>query len=339
VGTGTALIISKTPLRISFVGGGTDLPDFYEEHGGAVVSSSIDKWIHVIVAPRFERDVRVSYSTTETVDNAKQVRHELVREALRATGLPRGLEILTLADVPSRGTGLGSSSAVMVGLLNALYAFQGIAKSAWELAEEAAGIEIEVLGKPIGRQDHYAAALGGFNFIEFMPDGGGVRVDPIVAPPGTLEQLQRALLLFYTGRQRSADTVLHDQRTAIQSGTALQALSRMRDIAHDFRDRLSAGDVLGLGELLHRNWEFKRNLVPGVSDPEIDGWYDRAREAGAQGGKLLGAGAGGFLLFCAPTECHSAIRRQLSDLREVPVRLSARGTQITLLDRPGERIM
>ncbi|MGH2867478.1 MAG: GHMP kinase, partial [Solirubrobacteraceae bacterium] len=159
------MVISRTPLRISFVGGGTDFPDFADQHGGAVVSTAIDKWIHVIVAPRFEGDVRVSYSQTEIVPTAKDVEHELVREALRLTGIPRGIEVVTLADVPSRGTGLGSSSAVMVGLLNALYAFQGRYRSAPQLAEEACRVEIEDLGKPIGRQDQFAAALGGFNLI------------------------------------------------------------------------------------------------------------------------------------------------------------------------------
>src|SRR4051812_1569734 len=161
------VIISRTPLRISFVGGGTDLPDFYEERGGAVVSTTVDKWIHVIVAPRFEGDVRVSYSRTEIVDRAADVEHELVREAMRATGIPRGVEIITLADVPSQGTGLGSSSTVTVGLLNALYAYQGVYKSPQALAEEASRLEIDVLGKPIGRQDQYAAAIGGLNLIEF----------------------------------------------------------------------------------------------------------------------------------------------------------------------------
>src|SRR5918994_2951279 len=155
------MIISRTPLRISLVGGGTDLPDFYEEHGGAVVSTTVDKWIHVIVARRFEGDIRVSYSQTEIVDKASEVEHELVREALRVTGIPRGVDIMTLADVPSQGTGLGSSSTVTVGLLNALYAFQGVYRSPALLAEEASRIEIDVLGKPIGRQDQYASAVGG----------------------------------------------------------------------------------------------------------------------------------------------------------------------------------
>src|SRR5205823_3433094 len=180
------MIVSRTPLRISFVGGGTDLPGFYEQHGGAVVSTTIDKWIHVIVSPRFEGDVRVSYSRTEIVDSAAEVEHELVREAMRMAGVPRGVDIVTLADVPSRGTGLGSSSTVTVGLLNALYSFQGLYKPPLQLAEEAARIEIDVLGKPIGRQDQYAAAIGGFNFIEFLPRGGGVRVEPVICKDETL---------------------------------------------------------------------------------------------------------------------------------------------------------
>src|SRR5215217_119454 len=218
------MIISRTPLRISFVGGGTDLPDFYEEHGGAVISTTVDKWIHVVVARRFEGNVRVSYSRTEIVEQASEVEHELVREARRVTGIPRGVDVMTLADVPSQGTGLGSSSTVTVGLLNALYAFQGVYKAPVQLAEEAARIEIEILGKPIGRQDQYAAAVGGFNFIEFLPNAGGVRVEPFVCPPDTLMRLQRSLLLFYTGNQRRAEDVLRGQRDAVQNGHAVEAL-------------------------------------------------------------------------------------------------------------------
>lgn len=331
------MIISKTPLRVSFVGGGTDLPDFYEEHGGAVVSTAIDKWINVIVAPRFEGDLRISYSRTETVPTANEVEHELVREALRMTGLPRGLDVATLADVPSQGTGLGSSSAVTVGLLNALYAYQGVFRSPAALAEEACHIEIDVLGKPIGRQDQYASAIGGFNFIEFMPRGGGVRVEPIVCPPRTLEHLHRSLMLFYTGRQRAASDVLGEQRQAIVEGGAITALQAMRDLAHELRATLGAGDVDAVGMLLDRNWELKRSLVASVSDGAVDAWYARAREAGASGGKLLGAGAGGFLLVMAAPERQADVRAALSDMREVAFHFAARGTEITLLDR-GDRL-
>lgn len=327
------MIISRTPLRISFVGGGTDLPSFYEEHGGAVVSAAIDKWISVIVSPRFEGDVRVSYSRTEIVENASGVEHELVREAMRLTGVPRGVEIVTLADVPSRGSGLGSSSTVTVGLLNALYAFQGISKPPLELAEQAAQIEIGVLGKPIGRQDQYAAAVGGVNFIEFLRGGAGVRVEPLVCPSNTFKQLQRCLLLFYTGRQRSADAVLRDQKQAIEDGAAVQRLAKMRDLAFELRDRLSSGDVDSVGAMLSANWELKRAVVAGVTNDDVDRWYELALAAGATGAKLLGAGAGGFFLAFAPPDAHDRVRRALSDLREVPLRFAARGTHITLFEQ------
>jgi D-glycero-alpha-D-manno-heptose-7-phosphate kinase len=327
------VIISKTPLRVSFVGGGTDLGDFCDEHGGAVVSSAVDKWIHVVVAPRFEGDLRVSYSTTEIVPTASEVQHELVREALRLTGLPRGLDIATLADVPSQGTGLGSSSAVTVGLLGALYAYQGLFRSTAELAEEASHIEIDILKKPIGRQDQYATAYGGFNFIEFLPRQQGVRVEPIVCPPQTLERLHRSLMLFYTGRQRAASDVLSWQRQAIVEGSATDALLAMRDLAYELREVLGRGDVDSIGPLLHRNWELKRSLVTGLSDVQVDDWYQRALDAGASGGKLLGAGAGGFLLIMAPPERLPKVRATLSDLREVPFHFAARGTHVALLER------
>ncbi|HZU61647.1 MAG TPA: hypothetical protein VE983_11810 [Solirubrobacteraceae bacterium] len=326
------MIISKTPLRVSFVGGGSDLPEFYEEHGGAVISTAVDKWIHVVVARRFEGDVRVSYSRTEIVDSAKDVEHELVRESLVATGLPRSLDIVTLADVPTQGTGLGSSSAVTVGLLNALYAYQGIYKSAAELADEAAHIELEVLGKAVGLQDQYAAAFGGFNLIEFLPRRGGVRVEPVICPPETLERLHRQLMLFYTGRQRSASELLDRQRQAILAGENVQALIQMRDLAYELRDALGQGDVDAVGPLLERNWALKRTLAAGVTDGELDDWHRRALEAGASGAKLLGAGGGGFLLVAAPPDRQGAVRKELSDIRETPFRFAARGTQIALFE-------
>ncbi len=327
------MIVSRTPLRISFVGGGTDLPDFYEEHGGAVVSTTVDKWIHVIVASRFEGDVRVSYSKTEIVDSAADVEHELVREAMRMTGVPRGVDVVTLADVPSRGTGLGSSSTVTVGLLNALYAFQGIYKAPLQLAAEASTIEIELLGKPIGKQDQYAAAIGGFNFIEFLPRGGGVRVEPVICAADKFKRIQRSLLMFYTGRQRSASEVLTEQRTAIRDGSALEALKRMRDLARELRERLGAGEVDALGPMLHENWQLKRTLAGGISDDTVDRWYELALQSGATGGKILGAGAGGFLLLMAPPDRQTAVRAALPDLREVPLRFSAQGTHISVLGR------
>jgi D-glycero-alpha-D-manno-heptose-7-phosphate kinase len=326
------VIITKTPLRVSFVGGGTDLPEFADVHGGAVVSTSIDKWISVFVARRFEGDVRVSYSQTEIVDSARDLQHSLVREAMVMCGIPRGVDIATLSDVPSKGTGLGSSSVVTVGVLNALYAFQGIYKTPAALAEEASRIEIEVLGKPIGRQDQYAAALGGLNLIEFLPRGGGVVVEPIVTSADTVASLHRSLMMFYTGRQRAADAVLTDQREAVVEGSTTDTLVQMRDLAYEMRDALASGDSAAVGGLLHRNWLLKRGLAQSISDDAIDALYDRARDAGATGGKILGAGGGGFLLVVAPERQQEKVRAALSDLREVPFRFSARGSQIVYVD-------
>ena len=291
--------------------------------------------MHVIVAERFEGDVRVSYSKTETVKNAAAVEHDLVREAMRLTGVPRGIDVVTLADVPARGTGLGSSSTVTVGLLNALYGFQGTYKSPTELAEEAARIEIEILGKPIGRQDQYAAAVGGFNFIEFLPRGGGVRLEPVICTPDTLKRVQRSLLLFFTGRQRRADDVLGGQQAAITNGQATAGLLKMRDLAQELRERLGAGEAESLGRLLHENWLLKRTISNGISDSQIDELYERALAAGASGGKILGAGAGGFLLVFAAPEHHARVRAALCELREVPLRFAAHGTQVTVLSRNG----
>jgi D-glycero-alpha-D-manno-heptose-7-phosphate kinase len=254
---------------------------------------------------------------------------------MRVTGVPRGVDILTLADVPSQGTGLGSSSSVTVGVINALYAYQGIYKSPLELADEAARIEIETLGKPIGRQDQYAAAVGGFNLIEFLPRGGGVRVEPLVCPPQTLKRIQRSLLLFYTGRQRSADHVLTEQRRAVENGSAVDALKRMRDLAYELRRRLAADDADALGDFLDENWGLKRTLAGGISDVQVNEWYELARSAGAAGGKILGAGGGGFLLLAAPPDQHDGIRSVLSHLREVSIRFTARGTHIAFLGERG----
>jgi D-glycero-alpha-D-manno-heptose-7-phosphate kinase len=316
---------------MSFAGGGTDLPVFFEKHGGAVLSTAIDKWVRVGVAARFEGDVRVSYSQTEIVDTANDLEHELVREAMKRTGLARGVEVITLADLPSRGTGLGSSSTVTVGLLTALYGYQGVQKSPEDLAMEACRIEIDALGKPIGKQDQYAAAIGGMNLIEFKPDGSVIS-DPVVAAPEHFAALHRSLLLFYTGTPRqSGDEVLAKQGKAVADGDD-DALLQIRDLAYEMRDLVAQGEVRGVGELLHRGWELKRKAAPGTTTNEIDRLYERAREAGAWGGKLLGAGGGGFFLVSAASEAHSGVRKALSEFREIPFRFANRGTHLLLVE-------
>jgi D-glycero-alpha-D-manno-heptose-7-phosphate kinase len=324
------MVISRTPLRISFVGGGTDLPSFAREHGGAVVSTAIDKYVYVVVTQRFENDLRIAYSRTEIRERLDDVEHELIREALRMAGLPRGIEVVTIADVPSHGTGLGSSSALTVGALNALFAYQGILKSASELAAMAAEIEIEVLGKPIGRQDHYASAFGGLQLLRFGPRDQVSR-RPVIVPDPVARSLERNLMMFYTGRQRSASELLGAVGATIErNGGAQEDLAHMRDLAIELFQQLGNGSSPDLvGEALHRNWELKRRLHPGIADSEIDRWYEAAREAGAMGGKLLGAGAGGFLLFYARPEDQPAVRRALRDLRELPFRFEREGSRIS----------
>ena len=328
-----SMVISKTPLRMSFVGGGTDLPAFSDQHGGAVLSTAIDKWVRVGVAPRFEGDVRVSYSTTEIVDTADDLEHELIREAMRRTGLSRGVEVITLADLPGGGTGLGSSSSVTVGALLALYGHQGVQKPPEELALEACKIEIDVLGKPIGKQDAYAAAVGGMNLIEFKPDGT-VTCEPVIATPDALAAFHRSLLLFYTGSARhSTDEVLKGQGRKASDGDNVEQMKQMRDLAYEMRDLVGAGDAEAIGKLLHRNYELKLQAAPGTSTDEIDALYERAREAGAWGGKLLGAGGGGFFLISAAPDAHAAVRKALSDYREIGFRFASRGTHMLLLEQ------
>lgn len=325
------MVISRTPLRISFVGGGSDLHSFASRYGGAVLSTTIDKYIYVVVNERFEDDIRVSYSRTEIVDSVAKLKHDLVREALRLAGLPRRVEIVTIADVPSRGTGLGSSSAVTIGVLNALYAYQGILKAPGELAAEAAHIEIEILGRPIGKQDQYASAFGGLQLLRFGP-GDAVDCQPLILTDEARLRLERSLLLFYTGRQRSAAKVLDEIDASMSTRATKRNLERLRDLAYELYDEISRGNVDAVGEHLHKGWEQKRRL-PGVTNSKVDRWYQDARTAGATGGKLLGAGGGGFMLFYAPRDRHEAIRRALAHLREVPIRFESTGSRITHIGR------
>jgi D-glycero-alpha-D-manno-heptose-7-phosphate kinase len=317
---------------MSFAGGGSDLPAFFENHGGgAVVSATIDKYVHVLVAPRFEGDLRIGYSRTEICDRVDDIQHDLVREALRRTGLTGGLDVLTLADVPGGGTGMGSSSAVTVGLLNAFHAYRGAHRSPEQLAREACEIEVDILGKPIGYQDQFASAVGRLNLIEF--ERGGVHIRPIVATQETYSQLHRSLVLFYLGGTRSADAVLANQTAALRNGSNVQTTIAMRDLAYRMRDLLAEGDLGGVGATLDEGWQLKRTVADGVSNDAIDEAYARARDAGALGGKLLGAGGGGFLLVCAPEKAQTRVRDALRDYREVPFHFSSAGSQIRMVDQ------
>lgn len=322
------MIISKTPLRMSFAGGGSDLPVFYREFGGAVVSTAIDKFVYVTVNKKFDEKIRISYSKTEEAKSVGRIKHPLVRESMKMLGIGGGVEITSIADIPAKGTGLGSSSAFTVGLLNALHAYASRHASADKLARESCEIEIDRCGEPIGKQDQYAAAFGGFSFIQFNPNDS-VSVEPIICQRATLRQLEQNLIVFYTGITRSASAILKTQQHAVASQKSKrEAMIRMVALARQLKTELQRNNLNAFGEIIHENWLLKRGLTRGVSSDLIDGWYARARKAGAVGGKLLGAGAGGFLMFYAPQTRHGAIAHELKNLRRVKFGFETQGSKI-----------
>jgi D-glycero-alpha-D-manno-heptose-7-phosphate kinase len=321
------MIITQTPLRIGLLGGGTDLPGYYRKHGGRVLNCALDKYVYVIVKQRFDDDIYVNYSKKEIVSRVEDLEHELVREAMQMTGVTNGVEITTLADIPSAGSGLGSSSAVTVGLLHALLAYQGRQVSAEELAESACTIEIERCGKPIGKQDQYIAALGGIRDIRFGP-GDEVIAEELGLGAADRRALQQQIMLFYTGITRSADTILAEQNANME--TTRPQLDLLRDLAGFAVERLRSGDMDAIGPAVRESWEAKRKLASGVSNGQIDVAVSRALDAGASGAKLTGAGGGGFLLVICPMEQQRAVRRSLADMRELPVKLDHLGSRVVL---------
>lgn len=322
------MIISRTPLRMSFVGGGSDLPVFYRRFGGAVVSTAINQFVYVTVNKKFDQRIRVSYSRTEEASSVARIRHPLVREALQMLEIKGGIEITSIADVPSKGTGLGSSSSFSVGLLHVLHAFVGRHAGAEQLACEACQIEIDRCKEPIGKQDQYAAAFGGMNFIRFNRDESVV-VEPIICRAQTLAEIQAGTLTFYTGLTRSASNVLQEQRHAMAAERKKQkVMCRMVELAEQLREELQGNQTRRFGEILHEGWMLKKSLTRGISSGIIDDWYEKGRKAGAVGGKLLGAGAGGFLMFYAPPDRHEAIASALPGLRQVDFRFERAGSRI-----------
>ncbi|MBL8092758.1 MAG: GHMP kinase [Anaerolineales bacterium] len=319
------MIIVQSPLRISFLGGGTDFADYYLQEGGAVLSTSIDKYIFVTIKRRFDALFRIGYTTTETAEVVDDIKHELIREALRMTGVQPGVEITTMGDIPSAGSGLGSSSTVTVGSLHAMYALQGDLPTADQLARGACQIEIGTLGKPIGVQDQYAAAFGGLRFYEFSTDGSVVS-ERVEIDRNTLLHLNESLLLFFTGLTRKAEGVLNEQRQNIQS--RLGELNEIKAMAYTARDELRKGNIEALGDLLDRNWTLKKRLASNVSNPEIDAMYAAARGAGALGGKITGAGGGGFLLLFCPPDRRAAVRQALGGKQELPFALEPNGSKV-----------
>jgi len=329
------MIISRTPFRVSFVGGGSDLPAFCDKRPGAVLSVSIDKAMYVSLHPYFDRKkTLLRYSKTEAVDHINDIEHPIFREALRMYDVAGGLEISSTADVPS-GTGLGSSSSFTVGLLHVLTAHKGKYAIAEELGRLASHLEIDVLGEPIGRQDQYAAACGGLNVIEFHP-GGDVRVQPVVLPRALVRTLDQRLLMFYTGHQRATRNILaHQSKTVATNVSKFDATCSMVELVYEMRDALHAGNLDAFGDLLHRNWQLKKTLSSKISNPAIDEAYSAALTAGARGGKLCGAGGGGFLLLYCETSKQPQLRQALSHLHEMPFRFSHTGSQIIFTDGQG----
>lgn len=325
------MIISKTPFRISFCGGGSDIPAFYQKYGGCVLSTSINYYMHVAVHPYFYGNkILLKYSENELVDCTKNIRHSIFRQVLTDMKLS-GLEITSMADIPA-GTGLGSSSSFTVSLLNALYCYRGIRATKEQLAAEACEIEIQKLGNPIGKQDQYSAAYGGLNFIRFHPDDT-VSVQALDISEKVYEQLQKNLLMFYTGDIRSASSILQEQKKNMNRAQNMDNLKRMCCLAENMRDALEQGELDTFGEILNENWELKKSLATGISSGYIDELYQTAIQNGALGGKLLGAGGGGFLLFYCEEEQQQRLR-EVMKLRELAVKFEREGSSIIFVSDP-----
>lgn len=320
------MIITRTPFRISFAGGGSDLPSYYRVHGGAVLSASINKYMYIMVHPSFNPgEIIAKYRSTEIVSRVEDLRHPIIRQALKDSGIA-GVEVASISDVPA-GSGLGSSSAFTVGLLHALNAYRGKYESQESLAQRACELEIEKLGDPIGKQDQYGAAVGGLKFIRFLANDA-VTVEPIYLDAAAESCLEHNLLMFNIGSPRSASKLLERQDCETREGRNAGVLHDLVNLAFDMREALHAGNVTRVGEVLHEGWMLKRGISPGVTNGEIDDAYRAAREAGAVGGKLLGAGGSGFLLLYAEPDKQDAVRSALSKLAELPFSFDHQGTKI-----------
>jgi D-glycero-alpha-D-manno-heptose-7-phosphate kinase len=328
------VIIVRTPTRASFCGGGSDLPAFYKKHGGAVLSAGLSRYVYLSVHPYFYQDKIVcKYSGRESVGAASEIKHPIFRVLLERFGV-NGVELTSTADVPA-GTGLGSSSSFTVCLLHTLYAYTGKYVSPGRLAAEACHTEIELLGEPIGKQDQYAAAFGGLNVYRFRKDGN-VDVDPVIMSQEAVTRLEKNLLMFYTGDLRSASAILTEQgKNIVADGDKERAQLKILGYTDELLKELINDNIDAVGPLLHANWEQKRNLADGIANPQIDEAYEKALAAGATGGKLLGAGGGGFLLFYAPEHRHNAVKNALSNLRYMEFGFSHNGSTIIYVgDKP-----
>jgi D-glycero-alpha-D-manno-heptose-7-phosphate kinase len=326
------MIIVRTPLRISFVGGGSDLKAFYDQSPGQVVCTAIDKFVYAIVKERFDDMIYINYSKKETVAHVDDIQHDLVREAMRITDVDKGVEITTLADIPSSGSGLGSSSSISVALLHALYTYQNTLVTAEQLAREACRIEIDILGKPIGRQDQYAAAYGGVNRFVFRNSEDTQRI--AVKMGNTIgRKFSSSLLLYYTGIARSANDILSRQKSNMSADAKRQIMQQMVSLVEPFTRAMQAGDMQQCGLLLDQNWKLKQQMASGISNDTIDQMYAIAKSAGAVAGKICGAGGGGFLLLIVPRESQNRVFEVMGAFRELPFMIEGSGSKVIFDDR------
>lgn len=326
------MVIVKTPLRISFVGGGSDMRSYYCRKEGKVVCSAIDKFVYAIVKERFDDKIYINYSRKECVDHVDEIRHDLVREAMRLTGIEKGVEVTTLADIPSSGSGLGSSSSITVALLHAFYAFQNVLVTAEQLASDACRIEIDLLKKPIGRQDQYAAAFGGINRFLFRK-GDTTERRAVVMSSAVKRKFSSSLLLYFTGMTRSADTILAKQADNLRTPEISDTMDRMVALVDPFTEAMACGDIDTCSRLLGENWRLKQTLAAGISNPAIEEMYQKAIHAGALAGKIAGAGGGGFLLLIVPRERQNAVFEALKTYRELPFIVEESGSKVIFDDR------
>lgn len=325
------MILTRAPLRIPLGGGGTDLPSYYLQYGGFVLSAAINKYVYISLnRPQVDDLIRVKYSRSETVEDLNEVQHDLVREAMRLTGVERGVEIVSMADVPA-GTGMGSSGSFLVALLRALHAFNHEHIPPALLAEEACEVEIDIVGSPVGKQDQYVAAFGGIAAFEFTPVGN-VTVTPVRLSDHLLDELRNNLLLFYTGLQRPSMDILEDQKreTIRANEDVVESLHRVKALGMEIRAALEVGDLCRVGELMNAHWQHKKRRSKKISSPVIDRWYELARDSGALGGKLIGAGGGGFLLFLCPNSHKGRLRQAMSaeGLREMQFDFDLEGAKV-----------
>lgn len=310
------MIISRTPLRMSFVGGGSDINTFYREHSGAVISTTINQYVYINVHKSFSGDVRTAYSKVEEVKSFHQIEHPLVRGAAHLTGIKNGLEITSIADIPSKGSGLGSSSSFAVGLLHALSIYKGADVTKYTLAEQACKLEIDLCKQPIGKQDQFAASFGGFNVFKFNKDET-VTVEKVSISDEAQFTLHQNMMIFYTGQTRSASMILSDQKEKMSNDAVIANMLEMVSLVDPFKNCLQTSDIQGCGELLDVNWDLKKQLSNAIASNPLNEIYSAALKAGAYGGKLLGAGGSGFFLFLVPPKHQRKVAQALSSLRRV----------------------